>query len=70
MMIFIDLTTIFFSDVFADKDHVALRISLTNIPAFNYLLRSEIFVNEEGQLRVTHLILDYALISRKFQDVG
>ena len=47
MMIFIDLTTIFFSDVFADKDHVALRISLTNISALNYLLRSEIFVSED-----------------------
>ena len=47
MMIFIDLTTIFFSDVFAAKDHVALRISLTNISALNYLLRSEIFVSED-----------------------
>ena len=47
MMIFINLTTIFFSDVFADKDHVAPRISLTNIPALNYLLRSEIFVSED-----------------------
>ena len=47
MMIFIDLTTIFFSDVFADKDHVAPRISLTNIPALNYLLSLEIFVSED-----------------------
>ena len=70
MMIFIDLTTIFFSDVFADKDHVALRISLTNIPAFNYLLRSEIFVSEDGQLRVTHLILDCVPLSRIFQDAS
>lgn len=66
MMIFIDLTMIFFSDVFADKDHIAPRISLTNTPALNYLLRSEIFVSEDGQLRVTHLILDCVPISRIF----
>ena len=47
MMIFIDLTTIFFLDVFADKDHVAPRISLTNIPALNYLLSLEIFVSKD-----------------------
>ena len=70
MMIFINLTTIFFSDVFVDKDLVSPKLSLTNVPALNYLLRSKIFVSEDGQLRVIHLILDYALISRKFQDVG
>ena len=48
MMIFIDLTTIFFSDVFVDKDHVSPKLSLTNVPALNYLLRSEIFVSEDG----------------------
>ena len=48
MMIFIDLTMIFFLDVFVDKDHVSSKLSLTNIPALNYLLRSEIFVSEDG----------------------
>ena len=48
MMIFIDLTMIFFLDVFVDKDHVSPKLSLTNIPALNYLLRSEIFVSEDG----------------------
>ena len=70
MMIFIDLTTIFFSDVFADKDHVSPRLSLTNILALNYLLRSEIFVSEDRQFRATHLILDYMPISRIFQDAS
>ena len=42
----------------------------THVPALNYLLRSQIFVNNDGQLRVTHLILDYKPISRTFLDVG
>ena len=36
----------------------------------NYLLRSQIFVNNDGQLRAAHLILDYEPISRTFLDVG
>ena len=39
------------------------------MPALNYLLRSQIFVNDDGQLRVVHLILDYEPISRTFLDV-
>ena len=53
-----------------DKEHVSRRISLTNVAALNYLLRSQIFMNKDGQLRVAHLILDYEFISRTFQDVG
>ena len=53
-----------------DKEHVNPRISLTNVAALNYLLRSQIFMNKDGQLRVAHLILDYEFISRTFQDVG
>ena len=59
-----------FTDVFVDKNHVVLKISLTNVPALNYLLRSEIFVSEDGQLRAAHLILNYELLSCIFQDVG
>jgi len=70
VIIFIGLTLISFSDVFADKNHVAPRISLTNVQALNYLLRSEIFVSEDRQLRAAHLILDYEPLSRIFQDVG
>ena len=55
---------------FAVKEYVALRISLVNIQAFNYLLRSEIFVSEDRQLRATYLILDYEPLSRIFQDIG
>ena len=36
----------------------------------NYLLRFQIFVNNDGQLRAAHLILDYEPLSRFFLDVG
>ena len=55
---------------FAIKAHVAPRISLVNVQTFNYLLRLEIFVSEDKQLQVAHLILDYEPLSRIFQDVG
>ena len=53
-----------------DKEQVAPRLSLINVPALNYLLRSQIFVNDDGQLRAAHLVLDYDPLSRSFQDVG
>ena len=53
-----------------DKTQVNHRISLINIPALNYLLRSQIFVNNDEQLRAAHLILDYEPLSRSFLDVG
>ena len=46
------------------------KLSLINVPALNYLLRLEIFVNNDGQLRAIHLILDFEPISRSFLDVG
>ena len=46
------------------------KLSLINVPALNYLLRSQIFVNDDGQLRAAHLILDYEPLSRAFLDVG
>ena len=52
-----------------DKTQVNPRISLINVPALNYLLKSQIFVNDDGQLRVAYLILDYELLSRSFLDV-
>ena len=47
-----------------DKEQVAPRLSLINVPALNYLLRSQIFVNDDGQLQVAHLILDHEPLSR------
>ena len=47
-MIFVNLTMISFSDIFVDKDHISSKLSYTNVQALNYLLRSEIFVSEDG----------------------
>ena len=53
-----------------DKSYTNPKLSLINVPALNYLLRSQIFVNDDGQLRAVHLILDFEPISRSFLDVG
>ena len=53
-----------------DKTQVNPRISLINVLALNYLLRSQIFMNDDGQLRAAHLILDYEPLLRSFLDVG
>ena len=53
-----------------DKNHVSPRLSLTNVATFNYLLRSQIFVHDDGKLRAAHLILDYESLSNTFQEVG
>ena len=53
-----------------DKSYTNPKLSLINIPALNYLLKSQIFVNDDGQLRAVHLILDFEPISRSFLDVS
>ena len=70
MIIFIYLIMIFSSNVFADKQHVGPKLNLVNVPAFNKLLRSDIFVSEDGQLRAVHLVFDFKPLSNAFQDVG
>ena len=70
MMGFHELTMALFLAVIVDRRHVAPRFSLTNVAALNYLLRSEIFVSKDRQLRAIHLILDFEPISRTFQDIG
>ena len=55
---------------FADRRQVAPRLSLTNVAALNYLLRFKIFVSEDRQLRVVHLILDFEPISEIYQEIG
>ena len=60
-----------FSRLFiADKRLVTPRLSHTNIAALNYILRSEIFMSEDRQLRVVHLIFDFEPISKVFQEIG
>ena len=41
-----------------------------NVLALNKILRSEVFISEDGQLRAAPLILDYEPLSRIFQDAG
>ena len=66
VMGFIGLTMICSSAVFTDKRHVAPRLSLVNIADLNKVLRSEVFVSEDRQLRAVHLILDFEPISDTF----
>ena len=56
--------------LFADKNHVISRLSFVNVPGLNKLLRFEVFIREDIQLRVAHLILDYEPLSHQFQDAG
>ena len=69
-MDFIFLTMFCSSVIFANKRQVTPKLNLTNIVALNYLLRSEIFVSEDRQLRAVHLILDFEPISEIYQEIG
>ena len=53
-----------------EKTQTNPRLSLINVLALNYLLRSQIFVNDDGQLCAAHLILDYEPLSKTFLDIG
>ena len=64
------LTMLCLLAIFADKRQVAPRISLTNVTALNYLLRSKIFVSEDRHWRAIHLVLDFEPLSKIFQEVG
>jgi len=55
---------------FADKERTTPRLSLVNVPALNFLLRFEIFVSEDRQLRAAPLILDYEPLSCALVDAG
>ena len=68
-MFIIGLTSAYFG-CFVDKDYISPKISCVNVPELNFLLRSEIFVSEDRQLRATHLILGYEPLSRIYQDAG
>ena len=70
MMGFIGLAMICSLAVFADKRHVMPRLSLVNVANLNIVLRFEVFVSEDRQLRAVHLILDFESISDNFQEVG
>ena len=64
--VFIDLTKVSSSDVFVDKNRVIPRLSFVNVPGLNKVLRSKIFISDDKQLQVAHLILEYKPLSRIF----
>ena len=43
---------------------------MVNVKDLNKVLRSEVFVSKDRQLRVVHLILDFKPLSNAFQDIG
>ena len=55
---------------FADKRHVVPSLNLVNVADLNRVLRSEVFVSEDRQLRAVHLILDFKPLLDNFQEVG
>ena len=67
-MVLVGLTIICSSVVFADKRYVAPRLGLVNVAGLSKVLKSEIFMSEDGQLRAIHLILDFEFDI--FQDMG
>ena len=58
---------VFIFDKFADKYSAILNLNLVNEPDLTKILKAEIFVHKDGQLRVTHLILGYDPMSSSFQ---
>ena len=51
---------------FADKNTVFPNFNLVNQPSLDKILKAEVFIHTDGQLRVAHLILDYIPISKSF----
>ena len=51
----------------ADKYHIALAKRLVNFRDLNRILKSEIFLHRDGQLRVAHIILGYKPSTKRFQ---
>ena len=63
-------TNITLSSDLADKARTTPRLSLVNIQALNFLLRSEIYVSADGQLWAAPLILDYVPFTRALVEPG
>ena len=51
----------------AEKNTVVPNFSLMNQASLDRILKAEVFVHTDGQLRAAHLILDYMPISNTFQ---
>lgn len=70
MECFIILTMVFFSAIFAYKRHIAPNLIFINIHNLNKMLRSEVFMSEDRQLKAVHLILGFQPLSDKFLGCG
>ena len=57
----------FFLNGFVDKNATVPNFSLVNQMSLDKILKAEVFIHSEGQLRVAHLILDYTPISKSYQ---
>ena len=57
----------FVSWIFADKNFTAPNLNFINEPDLTRILKSEIFLHTDKQLRATHIILEYKPISTSFQ---
>ena len=55
-----------FPNSYADKNATIPNFSLVNWQSLDKILKTEVFVHTDDQLRATHLILDYILISKSF----
>ena len=64
-MLFSD--NIFVFDDFADKYSAIPNFGLVNEPNLTKILKAEIFIHKDGQLRVAYLILGYDPLSSNFQ---
>ena len=56
-----------FFDEFADKYSAIPNFGLTNELNLTNILKAEIFVHKDGQLRMAHLILGYNFLPSSFQ---
>ena len=63
------LLTIFFvfPNGFADKNTVVSNFSLVNQPSLDKILKVEVLIHSDNQLRTAYLILGYTPISTSFQ---
>ena len=71
-MIFLYLTNFLSNDtfifgIFADKNFTTPNLNFINEPDLTRILKSEIFLHTDKQLRATHIILEYKPISTSFQ---
>ena len=56
-----------FPNGFAEKNTAIPNFGLVNQASLDKILKAEVFVHTDGQLRAAHLILDYVPISKVFQ---